>query len=71
MPKINWTSTKDKLPMDDEWCLVKATCRDFNNERLFKFIREPRGSGYWDDFVDMILQDSEVTHWKLASGESP
>ena len=61
---MNWTSTKDKLPMDDEWCLVKATCRDFNNELPFKFIRG--GSDYWDNFVDMILQESEVTHWKRA-----
>ena len=66
MPEMNWTATKNKLPMSHEWCLVQATCRGFDEELPFKFIREQRGSGYWDDFVDMILQESEVTHWKIA-----
>ncbi len=63
---MSWTSVNDKLPMDNDWCAVQAACTKFNNDLPFRFVRESDGDHFWDNLADEILQEHEVTHWKLA-----
>jgi len=58
-------SIKDKLPIPNTMCIVQTVPYLREYTEPFRYITYSDSTGYfWDNLVNEILQDNEVTHWK-------
>ena len=55
-----------KLPIPNSMCRIKTNIPHYSKENQpFRFVKYSDDLGYfWDNLIDEILQDSEVTHWE-------
>ena len=64
---ITMISIKEKLPLDNAICDVKFHIPNANIKLgPWRFVRCSDGGWFWDNCVDEILQDYEVTHWEYT-----
>jgi hypothetical protein len=65
---IEMISVKEKLPIPNTMCKVTPKNPRYKNiGKPFRFVTYSDGTGhFWDNLVDDILQDDEVTHWEEA-----
>ena len=59
-------SVKDKLPRPNTKCKVQVSPYLKPRREVFKFVTYSDEGHFWDNGIDEILQDTEVTHWEAA-----
>lgn len=60
-------NVKDELPIPNYMCNVMPTNPKLKTKGPYRFIKYSDDSGYfWDNLVDEVLQEYEVSHWEYA-----
>jgi len=56
-------SVKNMLPPPNTMCRVRTIPHLDPRKQAYKFVTYSDGGYFWDNGIDEILQDTEVTHW--------
>jgi hypothetical protein len=57
-------SIKEQLPLDNQMCEVRVLSYMKPHPGSWRFVRCSDGTFHWDNLIDEVLQETEVTHWK-------
>jgi hypothetical protein len=60
-------SVKNQLPIPNYMCNIKPTNPRLKTRGPYRFVTYSDNSGhFWDNLVDEILQEYEVSHWEYS-----
>ena len=60
-------SIKMTLPNPNTWCKVRVVQYLTKRTCAYKFVTYSDGGYFWDNCMDEILQNTQVTHWAEAN----